>query len=54
MNPLTSTMRNTAPARANVPENQGFFQRPQETVLTRDWVVADAVLIEPVCPEIPV
>jgi hypothetical protein len=39
-----------APARANVAENRGFFQRPQETAFARDWVVADAVLIEPVLP----
>ena len=37
-----------APACANVAENRGFFQRPQETGFARDWVVAEAVLIGPV------
>src|ERR1700730_11654619 len=31
-----------APACANVAENRGFFQRPQETGFARDWVVEPA------------
>ena len=40
---------NPALARAKVADVKGFFQRPQETEISRDWVVVDAARIEPVC-----
>jgi hypothetical protein len=35
----TAETGTAAPACANVAENRGFFQRPQETGFARDWVV---------------
>jgi hypothetical protein len=50
----TAETGTAAPACANVAENRGFFQKPQETGFARDWVVAEAVLIEPVsAPKFP-
>jgi hypothetical protein len=39
---------------AKAPESRRQFRRRQETGFARNCVVADAVLIELVCPEIPV
>src|SRR5712671_3471082 len=35
---------NAAPPRANVAENRGFFERPQETAFAQDYVVETARL----------
>ena len=38
----TAETGTAAPACANVAENRGFFQRPQETRFARNWVVEDS------------